>query len=164
MRGDPWRGCHYPHPSGHCPGCVSLPEFLRDRYDEDEKDANQLAVDLDRWDREGAANGPDGTQGSIVASTLRGGAFDPARVLADIEAKRLIVEACTTPLPQLGIPPEQWDRVPTDRDDVLRLLALPYAEHPDWREEWRPSASRGVDVSTLGPSEHGSNGGQAGSP
>jgi hypothetical protein len=21
---------------------------------------------------------------------------------------------------------------------TLRMLALPYAEHPDWREEWRP--------------------------
>jgi hypothetical protein len=22
--------------------------------------------------------------------------------------------------------------------DTLRLLALPYADHPDFREEWRP--------------------------
>jgi hypothetical protein len=23
-------------------------------------------------------------------------------------------------------------------EDVLRFLALPYADHPDYREEWRP--------------------------
>jgi hypothetical protein len=23
-------------------------------------------------------------------------------------------------------------------DQILRALALPFANHPDWREEWRP--------------------------
>lgn len=23
-------------------------------------------------------------------------------------------------------------------DGLLYLLAVPYADHPDWREEWRP--------------------------
>jgi hypothetical protein len=67
----------------------------------------------------------------------------PLRVLAECEAKRQIVEA------------HRWEEfddgdgsVPyyTDCDDcrqsppcrTLRLLALPYADHPDYREEWRP--------------------------
>jgi hypothetical protein len=47
---------------------------------------------------------------------------DPARVLADVEAKRRIVE---------------WDvEQPVDRG-VLNILASVYADHPDFREEWR---------------------------
>lgn len=71
--------------------------------------------------------------------------YDPRLELADIEAKRRIVELhhisdedvydadgierpgkdCT----------ECWDEFPCD---TLRLLALPYAEHSDYREEWKP--------------------------
>ena len=43
----------------------------------------------------------------------------PARVLAECEAKRRIVELISSPGMQ-----------------VFRLLALPYADHPDYREEW----------------------------
>jgi hypothetical protein len=55
----------------------------------------------------------------------------PARVLAEAEAKRRMVDECVSTL--------------GDNDDgywpakqTLRLLALPYADHPDYREEWRP--------------------------
>jgi len=57
---------------------------------------------------------------------------DPARVLAECSAKRRIVElgvctACAT------------EAQPCDhRADTLRLLALPYADHEDYREEWTP--------------------------
>jgi len=49
--------------------------------------------------------------------------WDPARVLAECEAKRRLIA--------LGEKDSYWD-------DVLRLLALPYADHPDYRDEWRP--------------------------
>ena len=52
--------------------------------------------------------------------------YDSARVLARCAADRRIVEL-RTPGPHL-----------TGDEDVLRLLALPYADHPDYREEWRP--------------------------
>lgn len=57
---------------------------------------------------------------------------NPARVLAECEAKRRIVEEAT-----LGAAPDTdlWAQVAWD---VLRLLALPYADHADYREEWRP--------------------------
>lgn len=48
---------------------------------------------------------------------------DRARVLAECEAKRRIVE---------------WDEVQLEEHPVLRFLALPYADHPDYREEWKP--------------------------
>lgn len=59
---------------------------------------------------------------------------DPARVMAECEAKREIVEIHSG-----------RDGVCTYRDEydpngcgTLRALALPYAEHPDYCEEWRP--------------------------
>jgi hypothetical protein len=56
----------------------------------------------------------------------RRGPYPPdhfSRVLADCEAKRQIMSLCE------------------DIDDgwaVLARLALSYADHPDYREEWRP--------------------------
>lgn len=49
---------------------------------------------------------------------------DPARVLAECEAKRRIVELC--------------DGFDEQGREVRQLLALPYADHPDYREEWKP--------------------------
>lgn len=53
----------------------------------------------------------------------------PARLLADVEAKRRILAAC-----QHHESPDTFDLI----DDVLRLLAVPYADHSDYQEEWRP--------------------------
>lgn len=68
---------------------------------------------------------------------------DPARVLRDCEAKRRIVDA------------HSFERLPTDDDEpeafsdcadcwqtvpclTLRHLATVYADHPDYRDEWKP--------------------------
>ncbi len=61
---------------------------------------------------------------------------DPARVLRDVEAKRrLLVQfelrgnsVRSVVRPSTG---GVWD-------DLLRILALPYADHEDYRPEWRP--------------------------
>jgi Family of unknown function (DUF6221) len=51
--------------------------------------------------------------------------WDPARVLAECDAKRRIVELYGG-----------WaDAV---EEHVLELLALPYADHPDYQESWKP--------------------------
>ncbi|MEV0149084.1 MULTISPECIES: DUF6221 family protein [unclassified Nonomuraea] len=53
--------------------------------------------------------------------------FEPARVLREVEAKRALV----------GL----WSRASSDDRRggySLRTLALPYADHPDYRHEWRP--------------------------
>ena len=44
--------------------------------------------------------------------------FQPSRVLAECEVKRRLVQ-------QVG-------------EGALRLLTVPYADHPDCRPEWRP--------------------------
>lgn len=112
---------------------MTLTDFLLARIAEDEADARQLEVDLERWDHERAVNGADGTQGSVVAATLRGGAFDPARVLAECEARRRIVEAFERAEAN-GVDSEMGYGLVV----ALELLALPYADHPDYREEWKP--------------------------
>ncbi len=54
--------------------------------------------------------------------------WDPVRVLAECDAKRRIVEQ---------VEDVKWTGSYAVRDTVLRLLALSYAGHPDYREEWR---------------------------
>lgn len=60
---------------------------------------------------------------------------DPARVLAECEAKRRIIER-----QQLfaGAVDAADLSVLDELAGVLRLFALPYADHPDYDETWRP--------------------------
>ncbi|WP_406227378.1 DUF6221 family protein [Streptomyces anthocyanicus] len=56
-------------------------------------------------------------------------AWDPARVLREIDAKRRIVDRYA------------WLREHGDTGNmagVLQVLALPYANQPGYRDEWRP--------------------------
>jgi hypothetical protein len=55
----------------------------------------------------------------------------PRQVLADIDAKLRIVNEC---LRTIGF--EDYGHALAN--DVLGLLALPFAGHPDYREGWRP--------------------------
>lgn len=60
--------------------------------------------------------------------------WSPARIRAHGEARRRIVEDY---LAQLDGHRSGWDaRAP--RDLSLRALALPYADHPDYRPDWKP--------------------------
>jgi hypothetical protein len=61
-----------------------------------------------------------------------------SRVLRDVEAKRRIVEFY-----RYEIDPEYCRYLPPDMEKppaamALRLLALPDADHEDYREEWKP--------------------------
>lgn len=58
---------------------------------------------------------------------------DPARVLREIDAKRRIVNAIAD-----ADPDSAYITATFTAWDVLRLLALPYADRPGYREEWRP--------------------------
>jgi hypothetical protein len=59
----------------------------------------------------------------------------PDRVLADVQAKRKIIDEAEGYHAEL----EYGDNGEWAFDCVLRLLALPYADHLDYREEWRPA-------------------------
>ena len=137
---------------------MTLVEFLRERLAEDEQTAR--ATDGASWrttsdqddfsgdaligyttlrDDEGSPIADD-RDGRMSADDLTHIArHDPARVLRDVEAKREIVM--------------QYERAHDNRrahpDDlasagallalhgVVHLLALPYADHPEFQEEWR---------------------------
>ena len=76
-----------------------------------------------------ASTGPCDDIGSM-ADAAHIARHDPARVLAECEAKRRIVEIFTPPHAST------FDRLTAGVG--LRALALPYANHPDFfREEWK---------------------------
>lgn len=70
--------------------------------------------------------------------------WDPTRVLAECEAKRRIIAQSQNAARgrDLALSGESVDGEPLvisfTLDVVLRLLALPYADRPGYREEWRP--------------------------
>lgn len=144
-----------------------LVEFLRARLDEDERAAKAATPGPWRhdeskhwrkpgtsWFEEAVFAGPSGEEATCVAGTgetddrqsMRDAAHialnDPARVLREVEAKRRLLE---------------WHRKPTMVEfsngtyrtmgcrcydgwpcSTMRLLALPFDYHPDYRADWRP--------------------------
>ena len=62
--------------------------------------------------------------------------WHPARVLAECEAKRRIVAMQAENDDQRHQPGFHYKAQMIE--GVLRSLALPYADHPDYRESWRP--------------------------
>jgi hypothetical protein len=145
-----------------------LTEFLLARFAEDEEVAR--AATPGPWFANGAMdeNSQVGTGTGVVGRTVGfpgvdrrgdvvsdgvegdGGAWwpdaqhiarhDPARVLAECDAKRRIVEQhsdvhdCSS----VDWAANDFGGAGWIGCDVPRLLALPYADHKDYREEWRP--------------------------
>ena len=116
---------------------TTLAEFLLERIAEDETIARAAASGdgYTEWDNpcsgvvQAAGGNLDGLVNAPGGIAIHMARHDPARVLAECDAKRRIVEEL-----QRGVEPgDEW----TD-PTVLKLLALPYADHPDFREEWRP--------------------------
>ena len=102
---------------------MTLNEFLLARIAEDERHARKLA----ETDRRPVLS---------LAVTVN----HPERLLLEVEAKRRIVD--------LHSGPDYWesadfhlcvDSMTANSDcETLRALAMPYADHPDYREEWKP--------------------------
>ena len=130
-----------------------LADFLLDRIDDDEDQARlatpgpwenvRVNESTDGWNVE--ARAADGTHLDVavdrahpaegacgVSDAAHIARWDPTRVLADCDAKRRIVAlgVCTA----CDVEAQSCDH----RDQALRLLALPYASHRDYRHEWRP--------------------------
>jgi hypothetical protein len=66
--------------------------------------------------------------------------YDPARVLAECEAKRQIVNLCAR-----VVEDDEGNNYYSDgwaglqvAVTTLRFLALPYSDRPGYRQEWRP--------------------------
>lgn len=129
-----------------------LVQFIRDRLDEDEQVA-RLAPGPS-WERRDIRS-DDGTfvfeeyvavgdpdRSTVVLSDVDAEVLPfvlrhaPARVLADIEAKRRLANDMADVVGGDYID----DGEPVLAEWVLLLLALPFADHPDYRKEWRPVA------------------------
>lgn len=116
-------GAHKPHP-----------ELMRWRYNGED----EVEVDYDdpypypekfyvTCDHEGLIPAVDPPQGSHIAR------FDPERILIECEAKRLTVGLLQADSTDPGnAMRREWAA------EILRALAVVYADHPDYREEWRP--------------------------
>jgi len=62
---------------------------------------------------------------------------DPARVLAEVEAKRILLGDHERFVAERRRMMGGWDSYP-EASPVLTAFAAAYADHPDYREEWRP--------------------------
>jgi hypothetical protein len=60
---------------------------------------------------------------------------DPARVLREVEAKRLLITECER---ILAVRDWEYDDAPQFAEYTLSALALPYSDHPGYQEAWRP--------------------------
>jgi hypothetical protein len=60
--------------------------------------------------------------------------WNPARVLAEVDAKRRILDWCARIDPPYGL----GGILAGQARRILRWLALPYAGHADYRPEWAP--------------------------
>lgn len=76
---------------------------------------------------------------------------DPARVVADVDAKRRVIDLHSPVTLRGGAGAKYFDTTTVCRSceppqfpehafpcPTLRLLALPYREHPDYQPEWAP--------------------------
>jgi len=110
---------------------MTLTEFLLARIAEDEGAARDAYYDGQRWvSEEEVVVAADKELDPVLYLDRKRDAhhaqnWPPARVLAECEAKRRLVRWCG-----------QWGE-PAFREP-LAFLAIPYADHSDYREEWKP--------------------------
>ena len=111
---------------------TDLAEFLLARIQEDEAAAKDAGANV--WTEQSSGvldtgEWPDGVHALGDSRVTRFIAeHDPVRVLAECDTKRRIIKTLS------------WDDDPWRgaRDYLLMLLALPYADHDAYREEWKP--------------------------
>ena len=120
----------------------NLTEFLLARIAEDEAAAHHarglLGMDAQWHTAEHLRE-----RGLTIADARHVERWSSARVLAECEAKRRIVELHDCVHECIGdgnltADPNLQDGAYGGPCDTLLLLALPYADHPDYRDEWRP--------------------------
>ncbi|MFE1361300.1 DUF6221 family protein [Streptomyces harbinensis] len=133
-----------------------LVQWLRVQHDADDRIARRAGDSFRQIGETGVIVATEGDRAEECASANWAGVaehivtHDPARVLREVDAKRRILEihhviggwededgqdiglGCN----ECGYSAEYSDR--GGWCDTVRLLALPYADRPGYREEWRP--------------------------
>lgn len=121
-------------------GTDELVTFLRSRFTSArEAEASKVSIPGNlgvNWEHHYQAgeeyvliNGHDRVDAQEFWQTHGRPAADPV-VLADLDSKLAILGLCETETPETGGKPLA--------QRVMRLLAAPYATHPDCKENWRP--------------------------
>ena len=103
---------------------LTLTDFLLARIAEDEHAAASPSL----GDVTDLGEGMGGRFGLWSPPKAAPGHWGNSRVLRECEAKRAVVEL--HPCDDCGMG--------DDPCRTLKILALPYADHPDYREAWRP--------------------------
>ena len=143
-------------------GTLTLAAFLLERIAEDEASAREAGgAEWGSWNRSWDSGARDIASDERLFTVPEPmdehiARHDPARVLAECEAKRRIVEIHVVGDPDEWAPEQwacrlcQWDEdCDSPKQDhqygagrfpcaTLRTLAAIYAEHPDYDEGWRP--------------------------
>lgn len=112
----------------------SVVTWLRAQLDEDERVARAVAGS-GRW-----VKYSEGGDGAAIETEPGGDPGAPARVLAEVEAKRRILELYEWAVARQALDP--GDRLHLGEravaEQVLWHLAEPYADRPGYDESWRP--------------------------
>ena len=122
------------------PTPLTLPDFLLARIAEDEEVAQAATHQKiagpshGNWNVDSALLMANGMLERV--DRLHIARHDPARVLAECEAKRQIVAIATEATRMVDSSPADH-RAASDAESILRTLALSYVDHGDYREEWR---------------------------
>lgn len=129
---------------------MTLVEFLRARLDEDETVAleattgpwmvttDPLGTHVENGDGRGRVlmrSGSDRADNRGRPNAEQIARHHPARVLAEVEAKRRIITEAEWLAENAPASPVVADYC---APVLLRLLAPPYADHPDYDPAWRP--------------------------
>ncbi|MFM9635994.1 DUF6221 family protein [Streptomyces turgidiscabies] len=122
---------------------MSIVEFLRARYGEEQAEVEKSA-DVDDYPLDPWAIQREETGAYDSYAYLR---ITKARALAEVEAKRQILDEhpdvnggdCGTCVNgRWGYPTHGGSSPQRHPCRTLRLLAVPFAAHPDYDERWRP--------------------------
>lgn len=127
---------------------AELVAFLRARLDEDEETAHATNETMGQLNLHWSARPEDEAFSKVVAAGRYDVArelgpvdaahiarHDPARVLAEVEAKRDVVRLAER---AHDYHETFMNGFGAAMEGALRLFALAYADHPDYRPEWRP--------------------------
>lgn len=132
-------------------------KWLGEQLDEDRRVALSVREDDRVWEWSENAETVRSAGGSYVACGPYGGdisaefaehiaRWDPARVLAEAEAKRAVLnlyrahEESVALVLVAGLSPAHADERRNAVRAALRALALPYRDRPGWRPEWAPES------------------------
>ncbi|MFE9955851.1 DUF6221 family protein [Micromonospora sp. NPDC005299] len=110
---------------------TDLSTWLRTQLDEDERIAREARQRGEWWF---ASRNPSVNLHALTAHAQR---WEPVRALAEVDAKRRILSLHRCDDAD-GTDPICNVCLYTPPCETVKTLALPYADRPGYREEWRP--------------------------